>query len=225
MKTSKIPFYHVRPSCFKVPANTGPQNLDTLVIFYFLSNLQFEFLATKTVMTNHHRLFKELSAGILCVAERYKTRQKWEKKGIKSSLSLIQYSSKDPELPGFLRLSFSLPGGQCSKKWTRNSYGFLHCKACLFFISLLPLLTTSKWILLVCGQNSFKYGRIKVVFSIAVSLLCVNEYPENLLKILNKKIKMHSIYHLKINLMTDGCIQLIYLSIPPSLAPYCVMPF
>lgn len=89
MKTSKIPFYHVRPSCFKVPANTGPQDLDTLVAFYFLSNLQFEFLVTKTGMTNNHRLFNELSAGILYVAGRYETREKWKKKGIKSSLSSI----------------------------------------------------------------------------------------------------------------------------------------
>lgn len=222
MKTSKIPFYHVRPSCFKVPANTGPQDLDTLVAFYFLIySLNFWRLRQVWQII--------IGFSMNCLQESYVSLEgtKQGKNGKKERYKIFsfQYSSKDPELPGFLRLSFSLFGGWCSKKWTRNSYGFLHCKACLFFVSLLPLLTTSKWILLVCGQNSFKYSRIKVAFSIAVSQLCVNECPENFLKILNKKIKMHLKYHLKINLMTDGCIQLIYTHIPPSLAPYCVMPF
>lgn len=93
MKTSKILFYNVRPSCFKVPANTGLQKLDTLVVFYFLSNLQFEFLETKTVMANHHWLFNELSAGIPICCWKVQNKPKIEtKKGRKSSLSLIQYA-------------------------------------------------------------------------------------------------------------------------------------
>lgn len=91
MKMSKIPFYSVRPSCFKVPANTGPHKLDTLVAFYFLSNLQLEFLDTMTAMANHHRLFNELSAGIPICCWKVQNKPKIEtKKGIKS-LSFIQY--------------------------------------------------------------------------------------------------------------------------------------
>lgn len=166
----------MRPSCFKMPANTGPQKLDILATFYFLSNLQLEFLETKTVMANHHRLFSELSAGIPICCWKVQNKPKIEtKKGIKSSISLVQYA-----------LVIAHPKTQSSQASYTHVSAFLedHVQrsgpeivmafstvkdVCSSFHSFL---SASKWSLLVCGQNSQTWQNQSCIFDFCVSSMC-----------------------------------------------------
>lgn len=115
MRTSKFPFYNVRPICFKVPVNTGPQKLDTLVTFYFLSNSQFEFLETKTVIVNHHKFFNELSAGIAICWWKVHSKAKIEKKRkyknffFPSSSMFLSLPIQGPRAPRLPTLIFQPP--------------------------------------------------------------------------------------------------------------------
>lgn len=182
----------MRPSCFKMPANTGPQKLDILATFYFLSNLQLEFLETKTVMANHHRLFSELSAGIPICCWKVQNKPKIEtKKGIKSSLSLIQYAlviahpKTQSSQASYTHLSAFLED-HVQRSGPEIVMAFSTVKdVCSSFHSFLSSLhqNEASWYV----ARTLKHGRIKAAFLISVSLLCVNIYNEKLLKILNQK--------------------------------------
>lgn len=189
-------------------------------------------------MSNHHRLFNELSAGIPVCYWKVQSKAKTEKKkrykifSFPHPLCSCHCPSKDPELPGFFtHLSAFLEDDVQSCRPDIVMAFSIVKHVCSSFPSFLssPHQNEASWYVVRTPSNR---AELKLHFPLAVSLLRVKVCTENLQKILNqnktkqtkqKKRNMHSKQHLKIGQLI-GRIQLICVYIPLILVTFCVMP-